>query len=175
MHVIIDGNNLLHAMHAHAPVPYVARETMVKLIERWASRGSDDVTLVLDGATPRDGLAQQMTSSRIVVTFSSPQTADDVIARLVRKAPDPGRVRVVSGDTAMRYEARLRRCRHTDAVDFIDELFPRQGRPVPEPDIPESSSEKPEALGPEETDEWLEIFEIQDEDEPFDGYDGMMR
>ena len=34
--VVIDGNNLLYAMREHAPIPNVGRETMVRIIERWA-------------------------------------------------------------------------------------------------------------------------------------------
>ena len=40
-HVIIDGNNLLHAMHEHAPIPHVGRETLVKIIERSLEKQAD--------------------------------------------------------------------------------------------------------------------------------------
>jgi len=39
-HILIDGNNLLHAMHQRAPIPQVGRETMVRVIERWARSSS---------------------------------------------------------------------------------------------------------------------------------------
>ena len=173
MYVIIDGNNLLHAMHAHAPIPYVARETMVKIIERWARTGTDNVSLVFDGPTPRGGLAQQMMSARITVTFSAPKSADDVIAMLIHHAPDPSRVRVVSSDTALRHEAKHRRCGHTDAVSFIDELFPRDDRPAPPSSQPDEG-EVPDELASKGTKEWLKMFDIEEDDEPFDGFDEMM-
>ena len=170
-HVIIDGNNLLHAMHAHAPLPAVGRETLVKLVERWAKRGDSEVTLVFDGATPREGLARQMTSKRIVVCFSAPQTADDVIVAMVYRAKAPGTVRVISSDTAIRREATHRRCRHTDAVTFISELFPPEGRPTT---TPTTTDEKPEKPSDQQTREWLEMFGYDDTDtDPFDGYDAM--
>lgn len=156
-HVIIDGNNLLHAMQAHAPIPLVARETMVKIIERWARRGSDDVTLVFDGPAPLAGMLQQMTSRRIAVRFSAPHSADDIIVALIRRQRMPDTVRIVSSDTALRHEARHRRCRHTDAVAFIGELF-----------IPASSSghdtdpsaEKPPAPSGLETQAWIAEFNL---------------
>ena len=46
--VVIDGNNLLHAMHAHAPLPAIGRETLVRIIERWAERVGGEVVVVED-------------------------------------------------------------------------------------------------------------------------------
>ena len=110
-HVIIDGNNLLHAMHAHAPLPAIGRETLVKVIERWAGAREDLVTLVFDGPVPRGGLARQMSSGRIAVRFAAPATADDVIVEMIHHASQPTALVVVTGDTAIRHEARLGACR----------------------------------------------------------------
>lgn len=177
MHVIIDGNNLLHAMHAHAPIPTVGRETMVKVIERWARRGHDDVTLIFDGPVPPEGLARQMTSSRITVRFSAPQSADDLIVAQIARAEAPTRLRVVTSDTAIRREARYRRCRHTDSASFVAELFaPREG------DSRHTcgtgpAQDKPGLPSSKQTDEWLAEFGYQPDDgeEPFDGHDAMTR
>lgn len=170
-HVIIDGNNLLYAMHAHAPIPSVGRETMVKLIERWARKGSDDVTLVFDGPTPPGGLSRQMSSSRITVRFSAPRTADDIIVALIHRAKDPGSVRAVSSDTAIRHEAHLRRCTCTDCVAFVAELFGKADSP-PSP-ATSSSEDKPVVGLSTDTDRWLDEFGIDLADEPFDGFDAM--
>ena len=170
-HVIIDGNNLLHAMHAHAPIPHVGRETMVKVIDHWARQGDDKVTLVFDGPVPREGLARQMASGRVTVRFSASVTADDVIARMIQRARDPGSVRVISSDTALRYEALHRRCRYADSVTFIAELFPCEDTSRPKV---AGSTETPHQVSPQETEEWLRLFGLDDEDEPFDGYDALM-
>ena len=158
-HVVIDGNNLLYAMHEHAPVPAVGRETLVKVIERWARRGDDRVTLVFDGAAPRGGLSKQMSSSRITVRFSVPVTADDVIVDLVQRAEDAPSIRVVTSDTAISHEARLRRSRHTDSVAFVKELFagPADNGPRFKP-ASEPAKEKPDEMSPEEVREWLDLF-----------------
>ncbi len=170
-HVIIDGNNLLHTMHACAPLPAVGRETLVKIIDRWARQGDDEVTLVFDGPVPREGLAKQMTSGRITVRFSAPATADDVIVAMIQRAKDPGAVRVVSGDKAIRLEASYRRCLHTDAAGFVAELFPSEGKRKP---AAPAAGEKPRKVSPRETEEWLELFGFDSDDtEPFDGHDAM--
>jgi len=170
-HVIIDGNNLLYAMHAHAPIPSVGRETMVKVIERWARRGTDEVTLVFDGPEPIGGLSRQMASSRITVRFSAPKSADDIIVAFIHRARDPGQVRAVSSDTAIRHEAHLRRSVCTDSVAFVAELF---GKAAPPPAPGESApDDKPVAGISTDTDAWLNEFGIDIEDEPFDGFDAM--
>ena len=169
-HVLIDGNNLLYAMHAHAPIPSVGRETLVRVVERWALRGDDDVTIVFDGPVPHGGLSQQMSSSRIEVRFSAPKTADDIIVDMVQRAGRPDTVRVVTGDTAIRREARLRRCRHTDAAAFVHELFAPEGEHRPPPG---SGPEKPTKMSPEETQEWVDLFGADDDEEPFEGHDAM--
>ena len=156
MHVIIDGNNLLHAMHALAPIPAVGRETLVKVIERWARRGSDVVTLVFDGPKPFGGLGAQMASSRIGVRFSAPQTADDVIVATVKRTRDPASLRVITGDTAIRHEARMRRCIHTESNAFVKELF---ATPTEQTKRADPNEDKPTAIAPDEVDEWLKIFD----------------
>ena len=170
-HVIIDGNNLLYSMHEHAPIPHIGRESMVKLIRDWASQVPHTVTLVFDGPTPRGGMAKQMQPAGIRVLFSAPETADDIIVRMVREAPHPGQLHVVSSDTAIRYEARLRRCKHSDTVNFIATLFPS---PANQHDTPTERPEKPDIVSPEEAREWLDVFGNRDnEDSPGDGDDTM--
>jgi predicted RNA-binding protein with PIN domain len=162
--VIIDGNNLWHAMRVHAPVPPVGRETMVRIVDRWAAQIQVHVMIVFDGPTPRDGLARQMATRRVDVRFSAPQTADDVIERLLKNVRDPAGVRVVTSDTAVRSDATHRRCRHTDSVRFIAELFPAEAkkgslRPTQGPyRPPHPSSEKPDEVTADEAEEWVRLL-----------------
>ncbi len=170
-HIIIDGNNLLYAMRAHAPLPAVGRETLVKILERWVQEHNAVVTLVFDGPVPAGGLAKQMTSSYMAVKFSGPATADDVIVAMIKQAEQPTMARVVSSDTAIRHAARHRRCQTTDAAAFIAELFPPQ-QASPTPTSSTQPDEKPEIVSPNETDKWLDIFGV-DDDEPFNGHDAI--
>ena len=129
------------------------------------------VTLVFDGPMPEGGLAKQMQPAGIRVLFSAPETADDIIVRIVQAALDPAQLHVVSSDTAIRYEAGLRRCKHSDSATFITTLFP------PAADQPETQAEqpeKPDVVPPQDASEWLDVFgNHEDEEPPFDGYDAM--
>lgn len=172
-HILIDGNNLLHAMHERAPIPQVGRETMVRVIERWARTGDDDITLIFDGPEPRGGMSQQMASSRIVVRFSAPRTADDLIVAQINRTHEPTQLRVVSDDTAIRHEARRRRCEDVTCAAFIREVFD-SGREAGEGSIT-GPREKPSGLSDRETDEWLAIFGYGEDDDPLDEIDEMLQ
>ena len=168
-HVIIDGNNLLHAMREHAPIAAVGRETMVRLIERWSRGSGNSVTLVFDGPTPRGGFGKQLSPDALTVRFSAPATADDLIVAAIGAEKEPTRLRVVTSDTAIRHAAGYRRCRCTDSVSFIGELFPAQG--PREASLP-VTEEKPSSVAPEDAKHWKHTFGGTD-DEPFDGFDAM--
>lgn len=171
-HIIIDGNNLLHAMHACAPIPNVGRETLLRIIERWAQDSVEDVTLIFDGATPRGGMSRQLASRCVDVRFSAPLTADDVIVRMVGERTPGREVRVVSSDTAVRHEAKRCGCQCVDSPAFVGELF---AEPVPPDTRPPTENEKPSDVTPAQRTEWLEAFGLDDEDDPLDDFDAMMQ
>jgi hypothetical protein len=169
--ILIDGNNLLHAMHAHAPLPAVGRETMVRVVDRWARGENVRVLIVYDGPTPPDGLARQMSTSRVDVRFSAPDSADDVIADLLRTVRRPAAVRVISSDSAVRREASRRRCGQTDCIRFIAELFPDSSNPENQTEGKNLSSrqsaddgsagpadDKPGRVDAKQADEWMRWF-----------------
>jgi len=180
--VIIDGNNLLFAVQALAPQPALGRETLVRRVERWSETQSAAVTLVFDGPPPRRPLARQLASRKITVRFAAPRTADDLIIEHVHATTDPGSIRVITTDTAIRHEAAYRRCRVTRSEAFVSELFaptPRStdahqqiansARPSDQADAPG----KPELDSPEDVDRWLERMGADDTDfgielDPFD-------
>ena len=162
-HVIIDGNNLLHAMYAHAPMPTVGRETMVRVIEKWARSRPEKITLVFDGPVPAGGMARQMDSTRIIVKFSAPLTADDIIVKMIHKAKNPATIHVISSDTAILKEARYRKCRWTNAVSFVGKVFD-DGKDRPT-DFHKPPPEKPQQVSEEESEEWLRTFGLDEEDD----------
>lgn len=159
-HIVIDGNNLLFAMREHAPVPSVGRETMVKIVERWARRGTDDVTLVFDGAAPHGGMSRQMSSSRITVRFAAPRSADDVIIGMIESCGRPDLVRVITADGAIGHAARARRCGHTLSPSFVRELFIS---PNPDREVSTFIPEKPEQESRDEQEEWLRAFDAPED------------
>ena len=168
--VIIDGNNLLHAMREHGPIAAVGRETMVRLIERWSRSSGSSVTLVFDGPAPHGGLGRQLTPDALTVLFSAPATADDLIVAAIGREKEPARLRVITSDTAIRDAAGYRKCRCTDALSFIGELFPNQ---TPGETTRPLSQVKPSEIVTEDAEHWKHTFGGT-EDEPFDGFDAMI-
>jgi len=168
---IIDGNNLLFAVKARAPVKPPGREGLVRRIEQWARNRPDHVIVAFDGAAPKGGLRDQLSPARLEVRFSAPQTADDLIVGLIHTCPDPGSVEVISDDKAILYEARLRGCRTRGAAEFVDLLFqPQRTRPIHPPKEPA----KPENLSADEQAFWRREFNVSDDDErPPDDLDAM--
>ncbi len=173
-HVLIDGNNLLHAMHEHAPIPHVGRETLVKIVERWARCTDDEVTIVFDGPTPPEGLAVQMTSGRVAVRFSAPHTADDIIVAEIHSALHPADLRIVTSDKSIRREARHRRSHDTDSTSFVREVFQKPDNAQEPPIVESPTSEKPETPSRKESDEWMKTFGYDpNAKQSFDGLDTM--
>jgi len=170
-HILIDGNNLLHAMHGAGLIRNSTRAALLRAIEPWARGVDDDVTLVFDGSPPAEGFRKTVSSKYMQVLFSVGQTADDIIVRMVHEARHPETLRVVSSDKAIAYEARRRRCKDVSCADFMRELVPTADtEPPPAPQQPE----KPQrALSKEETDTWLSTFGLDQDEEPFDGYSDM--
>jgi predicted RNA-binding protein with PIN domain len=172
--VIIDGNNLLHAMHRHAPVAHVGRETLVRVVDRWARACDSSVRIVFDGPKPRDGLAKQMATGRVTVSYSVSESADDVIVRVVQGSGRPFELRVITSDKAIASVARRRKCDVCDSESFVGEMFSSFGggsdRSVQKP---RRTGEGKPSVAPVGTDEWIELFGLGDEDDPFDGFDAM--
>ena len=170
--VIIDGNNLLHAVRLLGPTRGTGREKLLKDIERWAGIHRREVILVFDGPTPHGPFAKQMESRAIEVHFSGGRTADDCIVERIRDAPQPDRVTIVSDDTAIQHEARRCRCRVTPNALFIASLYPPDATaPRDRPNV--ATSDKPKSVTQNERDFWLESFDDGKSDEPFEGFDAM--
>jgi predicted RNA-binding protein with PIN domain len=167
-HVIIDGNNLLHTLGEQAPIAAVGRETMVRLVERWRKTNCCEVTLIFDGPAPQRGLHKQLSPEGLTVRFSAPATADDLIVAMIHDEKDPTRLRVVTSDKAIRHAAGYRKCRSTDSVSFVSELFPPERASQAAQQLPD---EKPAEVQPDDAERWKEAF--GGEDEPFDGFDAM--
>ena len=176
--VIIDGNNLLHAMFKHAVISSITRVAMVREIQNWTRKVKREVTIVFDGPPPNDGFDKPGRTGRIDIRYAAPLSADDVIVRMIHAAPHPDRLVIVSSDTAIGYEARKRRCLSQKCEEFIPEAFPDQsGQPRKRsrrnPTSPEPDPKIDPELASQDAEYWMNEFGIEDEDEPFDGFDAM--
>ncbi|MHC5108750.1 MAG: NYN domain-containing protein [Planctomycetota bacterium] len=173
-HVIIDGNNLLHAMFNNAHIRAITRTALVESLKSWAGKCKDDITLVFDGPPPKDGFDKPIRQGKIDIRFSAPHSADDVIVRMILAAPHPERLRVVSSDNAIAYEARRRRSSSLSCEAFLREVYPESrsaARSGPDDACSPHDQKAEGQLTDEESDYWLQQFDIDDsvDDDPFGG------
>ncbi len=172
LHVIIDGNNLMHAVYAHAKRSMAGREALVRMVGRWGAKRSGRVTIVFDGSAPGGGLVQQM-GGEVSVRFSGNLTADDVIIEMIHKSSQPSQLEIVSSDGAITYEARYRKCRVCDSGSFVGRIDRGAGRgsgshgSSPADASPGDSDSKP-TPSDLDTDQWLAEFDLDDLDLPDD-------
>ncbi len=161
--IIIDGNNMLYAMHEHAPVPAVGRAVMIKAIAGWAKRTNSSATIVFDGREPPGGLSREEPAKHIRIEFASPETADDIIIRMIRKLKHPGATRVISTDNAIRYEARRNKCSWNTSAEFVEEIFspPPPKDTLPAPHTAEDQNIEKQRI---DTEEWLEFFGLDEKE-----------
>ena len=150
--IIVDGYNLIHRTPALRPAPdrtlEQAREKLLNLLSWAFSAGDTQFIVVFDGA---GGGGRDQHSSRVEVRFSQPpETADDVIRRLVEERVEKvERLTVVTADLEI-----ARHARAMGADIALSDLFlasalgPGAG----------GETEKPTTLSKKEIEEWAELF-----------------
>ena len=103
---LIDGMNVIGTRpDAWWRDRHRAMVSLVDLLERWAARTGEDVTVVFE-QPPRPPI-----HSTVIVVAHAPKpkrdSADDEIIRLLREATEPGLVRVVTSDSWLGDRARV--------------------------------------------------------------------
>lgn len=165
MRYLIDGNNLLHAVHHLGEGPAVGRHGLCKLIAAWALRTGAEVTLYFDGPMPRGGLALQLQPKGIEVHFSGRRSADSLIEDEVARARLPTEITVVTGDRAIQHEVRYRKAKTVESIHFAGQLYHRPERTQR---TERQTVEKPETVDPDEVDIWTQRVEDELGDLPAD-------
>lgn len=166
-HILIDGYNLLHASagtdHDWMPLPLEdARSAMVDFLatRRWGRR--ERITVVFDGSGT-SALDMRAENQRgIEVLFSEAGvTADEVIQQIVRDAPNPRKILVVSADREIRDFVIRHGAKVIAPSSFLstsEEHHQQRRRHTGEP------PEKYRGAGPGEVEHWRRIFGFDDED-----------
>jgi predicted RNA-binding protein with PIN domain len=141
MHYVIDGYNVAHVLfgvEARSASPEEMRGALLRRLRRYASR-KRRVTAVFDGRAGGGTGRSSERSGEVEVRFAP--SADEEIVEIVRRAPDPGRVRVVTRDREVAGRARQLGADTTPVPVFLDDLEDRCG-----PDI--EPGEPPEKYDP---------------------------
>jgi predicted RNA-binding protein with PIN domain len=101
--LIIDGYNLLHQVPEFSELMnsdiHLARQRLVRLVEKTAQRMAPQTTIVFDGK--ESGQDTSLTTRHLEVYFSPANlSADTIIERLVCRYENPEKILVVTSDHA---------------------------------------------------------------------------
>ena len=145
---LIDGYNLLYALpEMPAGSWQQKREHLLVLLKQRRPQGNNPITVVFDS---RDGMGDQMQEKDLTVIFTAGETADDRISAMVRKAPNPRILVVVSNDLGIRTLVRGTGAKFLSATDFL------KAAPTPaKPNRTSRSSEQAEEITEEFKKKWL--------------------
>jgi predicted RNA-binding protein with PIN domain len=122
-HLIIDGNNALHAIPQLAKTltidRQVAREDLIRMLEPLQGKKNCLLTVVFDGRGGKTSLSTHRNNPDYSIIYSSSsQGADGVIERMLMGAEYPDRITVGTNDSL------IRNCAYTHgaAVMRVEEL-----------------------------------------------------
>jgi predicted RNA-binding protein with PIN domain len=150
--IIVDGYNLIHRTEQLKPGPErtleQSRDKLLNLLAWAIGTGDARFIVVFDGA---GGGGRDQRSARVEVRFSRPpETADDVIRRLVEERIDRGvRVTVVTADLEV-----ARHARAMGADIALSDLFLSSALGP----VREGEPEKPVSISKKELEDWAELF-----------------
>lgn len=153
---IIDGYNMLHAVPELRRLLEQDLETARKRLESYLQRylgiKKVKITLVYDGQWQSSQLGAPARGLLQVLFSKSPQTADDLIKKLIEKHTPAKNITVITRDADIVNFAKARRVRVIEPFNFFNMLYHRQTH--------ESFQQKKyqNDMTPEELDEWLTIF-----------------
>lgn len=161
-HLLIDGYNLIKAdpvLRQHEETSLLAaRRALERSLRRYARRTGVSVSVFYDGKRDMQQ-AQDAGSKGVCIRFArAPETADDLIKRLVQGRHGARYLRVITSDREIRRFAREHKIASTPAPQFAQELeeAPRRSQSRVPPPPPELDPEL--TLAPEEVDAWEQLF-----------------
>ena len=132
-HLIIDGNNALHAIPELSKEltrdRNLARDSLVRFLEPIQSVGNCLLTIVFDGRGGRGKVYQHEGNKSFTIIYSSSaQGADGVIERMLLAAQFPDRISVATNDNLIRncaYEAGASTIRIEELIKKLDGAISR--------------------------------------------------
>ncbi len=135
-HFLIDGYNLLYAFPEIPPGSLEEkRKQLLNWLQEHRPQGNNKLTVVFDS---HQGMGDKLIGSNFVVLFTAGETADERISDMVRAAPNPRILVVVSNDKGIQTHVRGTGARFLSATEFFKQAeSPRraQGPITPPPEI----------------------------------------
>ena len=160
MPIIIDGYNLLRAVqNSYEQGGKLSEAVLCRIISEYLKRIRDHGHIVFDGIGPPDksGLADLF---NLRISFVGADTdADTVIEATIVDNSAPKRLIVVSTDRRLRAAAGKRKAISVRSDIFWQDLIRRLDKKIPTPE----PQEKRHGISDVETDQWLDVFGIEEE------------
>jgi predicted RNA-binding protein with PIN domain len=130
-HLMVDGNNALHAIPELAKELEIdrnqARDSLLRLLEPLTTGENCVLTVVFDGRGGRSSLSKHANMKNYTVIYSSSsQGADGVIERMLMASKSPERIVVATNDGLIRncaYECGASAMRVEDLVKQLDQVI----------------------------------------------------
>jgi predicted RNA-binding protein with PIN domain len=156
MPILIDGHNPIGRLPALSLQDPDDEEKLVRLLTSYRGRTGKSLTVVFDpGPTPH--LSERRQRGGIEIVFAPyGSSADEVIARRVRRSPDPKSLRVITSDHQLANAVTQQGARVQSAEAFAAQLSAPQDAPLEWKNAPPS---------PDEVEAWLSLFRNEDEQE----------
>jgi hypothetical protein len=153
---IIDGNNLLWAMHESFEEREITNEIeLCRILSKYFAQIGDPGQVVFDGSGPADK-SQFDNIGHLEVFFAGFHSdSDTIIEEKIKVNTSPRRLTIVSSDRRLRKAASARNAAAVKSEEFWERVRRELGRKHPRRKEPE---EKREGLTEGETDKWLEAF-----------------
>lgn len=156
MPIVIDGHNLLYAIRkSYGEFAGLSQLKMASLLDEYARRCGDSVTLVFDG-TGGKARSDFEEFEWVGVVFSGQRKdADTIIEKFIKDNTAPKRLRVVSNDRRLKTAAKRRKAVSVEAEVFWLGVVELVDRPASVNVEPEG---KRRGISENETSRWLEEF-----------------
>jgi hypothetical protein len=161
MPLIIDAYNVLHTTGVLPPEIAGLDARGLSALVRAGRFRHERTTIVCDGVPGEDSPTGR--EGPVVFRYSGGgATADDVIARMIRRSSIPRKLTIVSSDRAVLREARKRRCNTLTSEEFLRRLAEDHEQADSRQRRRRGPAAPPTPLPDEEVDQWLEEFDIGD-------------
>lgn len=158
--VIIDGTNLLWAIHESYAEHEIAGEVQLcQTLDRYFAQMGDEGQIVFDGAGPMDKSVFNGMGYVDIAFSGFASDADTIIEEKILANTSPRRLTVVSSDRRLRKAAAERNATALKADLFWGQVRRELARKRPARKEPEA---KHEGLTSGETEQWLDIFGLDD-------------
>jgi len=157
---IIDGNNLLWALHDVFDEREITTEVeLCRVLSRYFAQIGECGQIVFDGAGPLDKSPFNTIDYLEVYFAGLHHDSDSVIEGKIVADASPRQLAIVSSDRRLRKAAGERKATALKSEDFWQQVRRELTRGKPKRREPE---EKREGLTEGETDKWLEVFGLDE-------------